>query len=716
MGALRCCKLLLALGLAAQALPQEIDTVIFAERQKPFTILDQIENPKEREAFLTLSVVEELSARGVYKKRDARKRRDLAESFLASYPQSWLLAQVYEIAAKASMDLEDYPRALQYGRESVRLLPENPLLLVPLANVQVQQGLLSEAAQTAREALDCLDRFERPLSVPVKRWPAVERQLRASAYYALGRAATLEGLSAKGTTREGLLRQGEAFLIQARDLNPEDPEIAYLLGLTALALGKTRDAGVYFAGVYKTPGPLKVKALKKLKRIYEAMPSVSAANFQTFLVELTSQNDLPSVPAPSPQLRSNSAEYAGSRVCRTCHSRLHSAWQGTGMARMFRTYRPENVIGDFQKNNRFRDSGDLLARMIIDRGQHYFEIRGSDRRWKWKRYRVDYTIGSKWQQAYATRLPNGQIHVLPIQYNMLQRQWINFWKVIDTPGSERANVQGFSRLIPATNYQRNCAPCHTSQLRLTGTDGGPDNAVFREEGINCEMCHGPSAKHVAGMLSGKLYAKRPLDPPVSFRKISNREYVSICAQCHMQSAVRRPPRQGGINYSSEGDIFYPHYRSRNYADFSQKAFYKDGRFRETTFIVESFLRTDCFKRGQAHCGHCHNPHPPDASSNPKSLKFLDQPDRMCLQCHVRYSRDVEEHTHHPVSSEGSRCVSCHMLPIMNSLLFQARSHRIDDIPNAEMVLRFGRQESPNACLLCHSTKNGTWVKERLQVW
>ena len=178
MGLPRWCKLLLALSLVAQALPQEIDTAIFVEGRKPFTILDQIENPKERRAFLTL-----------YRQSNAEKRRELAESFLVNYPQSWLLAPVYEIAAKASIDLEDYPRALQYGEESVRLLPENPLLLVPLANVQVKQGLLSEAAQTAREALDYLDRFYRPLSVPEKRWPVVERQLRASAYYALGRAA-----------------------------------------------------------------------------------------------------------------------------------------------------------------------------------------------------------------------------------------------------------------------------------------------------------------------------------------------------------------------------------------------------------------------------------------------------------------------------------------------------------------------------------------------
>ena len=90
MGLPRYCKLLLALSLVAQALPQEIDTAIFVEGRKPFTILDQIENPKERQAFLTL-----------YRQSDAEKRRQLAELFLVNYPRSWLLAPVYEIAAKA---------------------------------------------------------------------------------------------------------------------------------------------------------------------------------------------------------------------------------------------------------------------------------------------------------------------------------------------------------------------------------------------------------------------------------------------------------------------------------------------------------------------------------------------------------------------------------------------------------------------------------------
>jgi len=33
-----------------------------------------------------------------------------------------------------------------------------------------------------------------------------------------------------------------------------------------------------------------------------------------------------------------------------------------------------------------------------------------------------------------------------------------------------------------------------------------------------------------------------------------------------------------------------------------------------------------------------------------------------------------------------------------------------------MTLRFGQDESPNACLLCHSEKDAHWVKQELVSW
>ena len=80
-----------------------------------------------------------------------------------------------------------------------------------------------------------------------------------------------------------------------------------------------------------------------------------------------------------------------------------------------------------------------FARMELRDGKHYFNIFESDG--QWHTYPVDYTIGSKWQQAYATKLANGQIHVFPIQYSALEKQWLNYWKVIDSP---RQPTRGFA--------------------------------------------------------------------------------------------------------------------------------------------------------------------------------------------------------------------------------------------------------------------------------
>jgi hypothetical protein len=48
-----------------------------------------------------------------------------------------------------------------------------------------------------------------------------------------------------------------------------------------------------------------------------------------------------------------------------------------------------------------------------------------------------------------------------------------------------------------------------------------------------------------------------------------------------------------------------------------------------------------------------------------------------------------------------------------AVLFQARSHEIDDIPDAEMTGRFGPTESPNPCLGCHRGKDIAWLQAGL---
>jgi tetratricopeptide (TPR) repeat protein len=673
--------------------------------RKPRSFFDEIEDPAERKAF-----------RALFLRKKPEERRRLAEAFLKRYTKSAFLAQALEIAAKACIDLGDHKAALAYGRESLKLLPENPLLVVPLATVEMQQGETAEAAHSARRALDFLDRFTRPSLFSDKDWAVVEAQLRASCYYILGAAAAAKGVRASSGEREHELKKAEAFLSQSWQLSASDAATAYLLGLTRMAQAKVQEAAVAFAAAYRQGGPFKEKAAKYLREIDALGSSKPRNGFDAFLKNV--ETDTLEVPRDEKvekrlpgQVHSSPPAYAGSPSCQSCHPREYAGWEQSGHARMFRPYESQNVFGDFRNQTYADETGTVVARMTEDGKRHYFQIRDTEGRWH--RYQVDYTIGSKWQQTYATRLPNGEIQVFPLQYSRLRQRWVAFWKMIDPPGAERGQVSNFPKLRPETAYLAICGPCHTSQLRLAkaGSREAKD-LTFTEGGINCEMCHGPSAPHVASMRRATPNYRPPLELLVEFGKISSRDYVAICAQCHLQSAVRAPGPQGEMNYRHAPDTFFVHYRSHPYSDCSRRAFYKDGRFRVISFAVESFLRSRCYQEGQAHCGHCHDFHSLD-STNERGLKFLDQPDQMCLQCHPEYAGKLEEHTRHAAKSEGSRCIACHMPRNMSSLLFDTCTHQIDEIPDAEMTARFGQKDSPNACLICHTDKDLEWLRQEL---
>jgi predicted CXXCH cytochrome family protein len=713
------------LSVAAPSAAQDIDTVVTTTNRNPSTVADQIADPAERAAFLRL-----------YNHRDSAEMLQASKLFLQDFPQSAFLAQAYEVAADSSFDQHQYAAGLEYAKKSLTYLPENPQLLVAVADVQAREHLNDKAIASARAALDYFERFVRPGAVAESQWPATKRRLQASANFALGRALLQEAVNEPaGEKRIALLKESEKTLSQAQALNPTDWEIVYMLGLARLSSGDFPAAANAFAQVYQRGGELAPTALEHLQTIYKTAPANSKGDFESFVLQAAHSDatELQSSPPEKSAVAQQMPAYAGSDSCRACHGGIYRNWSHSGMSKMLRPYAPENVIGDFAQNNEFYLGDDAeykdgklevvrgahrspFARMQIRDGKHYFAILQSDG--QWHTYPVDYTIGSKWQQAYATKLPNGRIHVFPIQYSVREKQWLNFWKLIDSPGSARADLQSWQIFDATTSYQSVCAVCHTSQLRNTkGGAFAPENLEFRESGIDCEMCHGPSSRHVAAMDNGDEYKKEPLDPPVEFKKISNRDFVAICSQCHMQSAIRTPGPHGELNYSTM-DYFFMRNPMIPFSEFSRKGFYKDGRFRQTTFIVEALERSKCFQQGQVSCGTCHNPHSHDESSNLTALKFRDDPNQMCIGCHTQFQDKpkLTAHTHHSADSEASQCASCHMPRIMDALLFRARTHQIDDIPNPDMTQRFGQAESPNACLLCHAEKTALWVKQQISSW
>lgn len=690
-------------GAALPARGQDLDVVLYAGDPAKPAMIDKIEDAEERESFVALKAVQ-----------DPGRKRELAEEFLRKYPESWLTSFAHAMAAKACVALDDLQAGLDHGKRSLEILPENGSLLVAVANVQVHGGLLDEAEVSATDALEHLRRFQRASIYSKAEWARVRQELQGSAHYVLGRVAATRGLRSTGQRRAKQLAVAQRSLRSAIASNHSDGIAALLLGIVEYALGNRDAALASLAKAAQSPGPAQSRALAKLREIHrsESPATKSFGEFQAGIrplrIDPRWNQEIPGA------IRDGSGTYAGSESCAGCHQEVAEAWSGTGMAKMFRTYAPENVIGDFSENNEFRDaSGELLGRMLIEDGRHYFELpAGKDQ----QRFRVDYTIGSKWQQAYATRLPSGRIHVVPIQYNRLHDKWVNFWEILDDGSSERSKVRNFHQMKVSTSYQVHCSACHTSQVQAEGAGIAPERMTFREAGVNCEMCHGPSQSHVDAMQQGREVSAAANEPPLRFQDLDHRTYVAACAQCHMQSGVIQPGPRGELNYSGRQVAFMSQLLQRPYEEYSRNAFYKDGRFRETTFIVEAFMRTQCFRQGQAHCGHCHDPHPADSQTNPTSLKFRADQDQMCLQCHEALAANVESHTRHAAGSEASRCAACHMPAIMNSMMFMAGTHRIDDIPNAAMTEKFGRSDSPNACLACHAEESNAWLARELANW
>jgi predicted CXXCH cytochrome family protein len=683
----RLSPLWLLLLLVYPAAAQQIDTANGTGRGRTVSIFDEIQDAQERSLFKKLWDAE-----------NPQQARQRAVDFVEHYPRSVLLREAYEQAARASESMGDNNGALEWGKRALRLLPENPFLLAMMADLAARQGQHQLAETSGRQALQYLERALAPTTVSPADWPQVRSGLRNLAFFALGRTAL----------EQAHYEDAERWLLEALRLKPTDYVALYALGVSRYERKDPDSAAPCFAEVMKAAGgALGEAGRQRLHQVYGAK-----TRSQTFEEFAASQHW--SVPPAAPtSAASPPGAYAGSAACRQCHPSEFRNWQSTGMAKMFRPYSAGDVMGRFSGEEIVGGS----ARTSAENDRHFIELRNEESG-KWTRYRVDALIGSKWQQAYASLLPDGQLVVLPIQYSKVEGGWVNYWKIVDG-SSERSDIGHFQGAPEGSLYQRDCAPCHTSQLRLGGAGASPTTAQFREGGVDCEMCHGPSQAHVDVKRGGSHAGPRApssIEAPVSFRKIPAEQSVAICGQCHKQSQAYEPDAAGVVNYSQAAAPFYRTYSSHLLSDYSHKVFYADGRFRVTTFIGEAFERSRCFRKGGATCVSCHNPHPDDPASNQKSLKFAPDSDEMCLQCHQSLREHPEGHTRHAPASEASRCVSCHMPRNMEALLFRARSHQIDEIPDAEMTARFGESDSPNACLACHRGKDARWLVDSMQAW
>ncbi|HJQ40154.1 MAG TPA: tetratricopeptide repeat protein, partial [Thermoanaerobaculia bacterium] len=321
--------------------------------------------------------------------------------------------------------------------------------------------------------------------------------------------------------------------------------------------------------------------------------------------------------------------YVDDSLCADCHRELAATYRHVGMSQSFSRPRASNVIEDFDAPPYFHE-----------KSKQYFEMRRRGDAITFRRYQlrdgkqvnvfeqmVDWILGSGHRsRTYLYATPGGELYQLPIAWYSQIRAWRM------SPGYDRADHDGVTRRV-----RHECMFCHNAYPDVAKSSESYWRAqTFPRElpqGIGCQRCHGPGARHAAIALTGDMAKTKA--SIVNPAKLDARRMMDVCYECHLQPAVALfgVRRLGRDIYS-----FRPGQLLADYApplDIDTK-----DRF-EINHHPYRLEQSRCFRESNAKltCLTCHDPH---------RRKTLAEYRAACLSCHQKAHRASED------------CIACHM--------------------------------------------------------
>lgn len=168
--------------------------------------------------------------------QDPAAMEKAADDFVAKYPDSELKGAVYQRAMVSFQQAGNDDKTMDMGRKSLTFNPDDPTVLVALADTLVQgthetdldkDDRLAEATKFAQHSLETVGDFPAPPNMPAEQVTAIKNDLRSAAYAAIGAAAYTNKKYADAETN----------FKQALQMTPNNPDPTTMLRL-ALSLDK----------------------------------------------------------------------------------------------------------------------------------------------------------------------------------------------------------------------------------------------------------------------------------------------------------------------------------------------------------------------------------------------------------------------------------------------------------------------------------------------
>ncbi len=334
-------------------------------------------------------------------------------------------------------------------------------------------------------------------------------------------------------------------------------------------------------------------------------------------------------------------------------------------AQTFQKANPENIKGDFERENWF-EFGDVKAAMTKVGTAFFIAFETKDQN---EIYQIEAIVGTKKIEEYIAR-KDGKLLRLPIAYDLTQKRWIN----LNSAFLEADDKDFFKH---QKDWNTECTACH-----LENTSTNPEN--------------------------------------FDVKNLSSDAILLACGACHAKGLTASFPKFDEIvskeKYSN--DVISSHQN----APQNPAHFFDDGSIRLAAHEYQGILRSVCFVKSKAggqgiggekiNCLSCHSIENGkiDVKTDEKIISLT-----ACTNCHQQFSAPaaIAEHTKHQINSAASSCYSCHMPEVVYGHLKFQKTHEIS-IPNPELT---AQKSVPNACNLCHTDKSVNWaILQTKRLW
>jgi len=359
--------------------------------------------------------------------------------------------------------------------------------------------------------------------------------------------------------------------------------------------------------------------------------------------------------APRTGLGEGADGYVGSRTCLGCHTDNYLGWEDTLHARTIHdaSLAPDAILADFEQPELELSFG------LAD---------------------VKYVIGQKWQQRFISETEEGELLVLPGQWNIATNEW-----VVD----HRAEGE-------TVNWRTECSFCH-----VTGLDAA--DWEFQEFGIGCEDCHGP----------GQAHADAPEEVAVF-----NEPDDQVCGACH--SRGESPEGHPFPASYQPGDTLTDHFTFT--ADETTR--WPDGSAKIHNQQYTDWIQSNKMQESdELTCSTCHAAHGQGEGPSQTVLPTNE----LCSGCHAEKTTLARHIPYHQqaITKRDFACNDCHMpLMAMSAVEYDIHNHTFSQ-PNPQGSLDHGGLEfQPNACNQCHTDRAETaewaietinWAKENYSI-